>query len=145
MSLADVPGISFPLLREGDRSTYKDFTVLVDETDFGCDAARLAEVLASEGIDTRRYYAPPVHTMRAYRHANRASGSLDATMVAAKRVLTLPLWIDMTDEIVVRVVEAVRRIQAWNEGAVPVRVRREIDLRDSSVGQESARLPGTRN
>lgn len=107
-----VPGLSFPLVRRGDRSTFKDFTVLVEEDEFGLDAGAVADALAAEGIDTRRYYVPPVHSMRAYRFlASTTNGSLPITEHAASRVLTLPLWSSMTNDQVERVAEAVGRIQ----------------------------------
>jgi dTDP-4-amino-4,6-dideoxygalactose transaminase len=109
--LGTVPGLSFPLVRAGDRSTYKDFTVLIDAEVFGLDAARLAEALAPEGIDTRRYYSPPVHRTRAYR--TMANGPLPVTEWAADRVLTLPLWGGMNDDHIERVGEAIRRIRRF--------------------------------
>jgi dTDP-4-amino-4,6-dideoxygalactose transaminase len=90
--LADVPGIDFPAVAEGDRSTYKDFTILIDPDSFGMDAA------AAAGIQTRRYYSPPVHRQRAYRWVGPANGGLPQTDRAAARVLTLPLWTPMADE-----------------------------------------------
>lgn len=114
-ALADVPGISFPTVPEGDRSTYKDLTIVVDAETFGCDAAGLAKALADDGIDTRRYYAPPVHEMRPYRRQKASEGFLEATNHAAARVLTLPLWLGMTDQTVQRVGGSVRRIHGWFE------------------------------
>ncbi|MGH2785242.1 MAG: DegT/DnrJ/EryC1/StrS family aminotransferase [Actinomycetota bacterium] len=114
-SLSGVPGVSFPVVPAGDRSTYKDLTILVDETVFGCDASQLARTLADDGIDTRRYYAPPVHEMRPYRRLKAANGFLEATVQAAGRVLTLPLWMEMSDATVVRVSDSVRRVQSWYE------------------------------
>jgi dTDP-4-amino-4,6-dideoxygalactose transaminase len=114
-SLSNVPGVSFPVVPAGDRSTYKDLTIVVDEAEFGCDAQQLARTLADDGIDTRRYYAPAVHEMRPYRGVKAANGFLEATVQAAGRVLTLPLWIEMSDETVVRVADTVRRIQKWYE------------------------------
>jgi dTDP-4-amino-4,6-dideoxygalactose transaminase len=96
--LADVPGIDFPAVAEGDRSTYKDFTILIDPDSFGMDAAAAAAALAAEGIQTRRYYSPPVHRQRAYRWVGPANGGLPQTDRAAARVLTLPLWTPMADE-----------------------------------------------
>lgn len=122
-SLSDVPGVSFPVVPAGDRSTYKDLTIVVDEARFGCDATQLARSLADEGIDTRRYYAPPVHEMRPYRRVKAANGFLDATVEAAGRVLTLPLWMEMSDEMVVRVADSVRRIQKWHESRRAGRAR----------------------
>ena len=96
--LADVPGIDFPAVAEADRSTYKDFTILIDAERFGMDATKVAAALAAEGIQTRRYYAPPVHRQRAYRWVGPANGALPETDRAAARVLTLPLWTPMADE-----------------------------------------------
>ena len=117
--LRSVPGISWPVVRDGDRSTYKDFTILVEPGEFGISAASLAEALRSEGVQTRRYYAPPVHAQRAYRDVPSTNGHLAVTERVAERVLTLPLWIDMSEEDVDLVVEAVRRIQAFaSDGGV---------------------------
>jgi dTDP-4-amino-4,6-dideoxygalactose transaminase len=96
--LGDLPGISFPLVADGDRSTYKDLTILIDREEFGRDAASVARALDAEGIQTRRYYSPPVHRQRAYRSLVPANGPLPVTDVAAARVLTLPLFTGMTDE-----------------------------------------------
>jgi dTDP-4-amino-4,6-dideoxygalactose transaminase len=107
-----IPGIDFPSVLEGDRSTFKDFTILIDPEAFGLDAAALADALSGEGIDTRRYYAPPVHMQRAYRFLRASTnGSLSVTETAATRVLTLPLWSAMSDEQIDRVSEAVGKIQ----------------------------------
>jgi dTDP-4-amino-4,6-dideoxygalactose transaminase len=96
--LDELPGITFPAVAEEDRSTYKDFTILIDPEELGMDAAAVAAALAAEGIQTRRYYAPPVHRQRAYRWVGPANGALPHTDWAAARVLTLPLWTGMDDE-----------------------------------------------
>jgi dTDP-4-amino-4,6-dideoxygalactose transaminase len=111
-ALSEVPGIGFPAVSEGDRSTYKDFTILVDPEGLAMDADGLARSLAAEGVETRRYYAPPVHSMRAYRHLNGTNVHLPVTEWASRRVLTLPLWSDMREEQVDRVAAAIVRIQA---------------------------------
>jgi dTDP-4-amino-4,6-dideoxygalactose transaminase len=108
-SLEDIPGLSFPTVRPGDRTTFKDFTILVEQDAFGIDAAELARALAAEGVETRRYYSPPVHRTTAYRSA-AAGVVLPATDHAAARVLTLPLWVGMRDWQIDGVAEAVARI-----------------------------------
>jgi dTDP-4-amino-4,6-dideoxygalactose transaminase len=109
-ALGNLPGIGFPVVDEGDRSTYKDFTILVDAEEFGMGAAELAQALAAEGVQTRRYYSPPVHRQRAYRTVGPSNGALPVTDAAAARVLTLPLWTGMDDEQVDRVSIAVARL-----------------------------------
>lgn len=96
--LGDLPGIGFPTVAEGDRSTYKDLTILIDAERFGSDAASVAEALGAEGVQTRRYYSPPVHRQRAYRSLVPANGPLPVTDDAAAKVLTLPLFTGMRDE-----------------------------------------------
>ena len=136
-SLADVPGISFPTVREQDRSTYKDLTILVDEDRFGCDATTLGRSLADDGIDTRRYYAPPVHEMRPYRGVKAAHSFLETTVDVASRVITLPLWGEMTDDTVRRVAQSVRRIQSWLDDRKAGRAGRaatiDLDARQTST------------
>jgi dTDP-4-amino-4,6-dideoxygalactose transaminase len=109
--LGAIPGVTFPLVRDADRSTYKDMAILVDEHAFGLTADDLAEALAAEGIETRRYYSPPVHRMRAYQ-ANGAGADLPVTDAAARAALSLPLWTEMTDHHIEGVGEAVLRIRA---------------------------------
>ena len=108
--LGSISGISFPEVRPGDVSTYKDLTVLVDSERFGTHAAALGEALAAEGVETRRYYAPPIHRTAAYRAV--ANGvRLPVTEDVAARVLTLPLWVGMTRADVERLGEAIERIR----------------------------------
>jgi dTDP-4-amino-4,6-dideoxygalactose transaminase len=109
--LAAIPGISFPEVADSDRSTYKDFTVLIDPGEFGVGAPQVAEALEAEGIETRRYYSPPVHRTRAYRNAAAVNGDLPVTDRASARVLTLPLFESMREAHLAGVGGAVARIQ----------------------------------
>lgn len=73
-------------------------------------AERLAEALAAEGVETRRYYYPPVHRMQAYRSV-AAGVDLPVTDDAADAALSLPLWTDMTEAHVERMAETIQRIR----------------------------------
>jgi dTDP-4-amino-4,6-dideoxygalactose transaminase len=110
-AFADVPGLSFPSIEDGDRSTFKDLTVLVEADDFGLDADQLASTLGALGIETRRYYSPPVHEMEAYRGTKNGHGDLTVTQRAARSALSLPMWSEMSVDIPSRVASAVRRIR----------------------------------
>jgi dTDP-4-amino-4,6-dideoxygalactose transaminase len=109
-ALAGIPGVRIPEVAPGDRSTYKDYTVLIDPDGYGLNAATVAELLRREGIETRRYYSPPVHAMRAYQVPGHPPDELPATESAAEQALTLPLWVGMTDAQVGIVAEVIRRI-----------------------------------
>lgn len=106
-ALGDIPGISFPSVGPGDVSTYKDFTIVVDADVFGMDAASLASALKADGIDSRRYYFPPVHEMKSYAYLeNRSGADIPVTERVSRQVLTLPLWTDMSSEQVKGVAKA---------------------------------------
>ena len=112
-----VPGITFPRVGDGDRSTYKDFTILVDMDAFGMDADGLAAALDDAGIETRRYYTPPVHRMRAYRAMAGSDNRLPVTAEISEQVLTIPMWSEMREQELDRVVAAIRRIHERNRTA----------------------------
>ena len=125
IGLSQLPGIEFVSIRRGDRSTYKDFTILVDPVVFGVDAQGLGNALEAVGVQTRRYYDPPVHAMRAYRSLGVRSG-LPVTEAAARRVLTLPMWSEMPDRVVDNVVHAVHRIHQHVAGRSDHATRRPV-------------------
>lgn len=128
-ALSDFPGIGFPSVPDGDRSTFKDFTILVDPEGFGLHATALASALEAEGIETKRYYAPPVHRMQAYRGLADTNGGLPETETASDRALTLPLWNGMTAADAKLVGEAIRRIREW----IPSRRPGVVDLRSEAT------------
>jgi dTDP-4-amino-4,6-dideoxygalactose transaminase len=109
--LDGTPGISFPEPRDGDRSTHKDFTILIDRESFGLGVEELAAALGAEGIDTRRYYSPLVHDMPAYASLRNGNGHLPESERAAASVLSLPMFGDLTEDQVSRVAEAIIRIR----------------------------------
>jgi len=109
--LADVRGITFQEILKGSRSTFKDFTVLVSEEGFGASRDALAWHLAREGIDTRKYYHPPVHRTTAYweKWGKKYDDYLPVTNKLAKEAMSLPIWSHMDAETVDVVVESVLR------------------------------------
>ena len=119
-AVADVPGLSFPTLDDGDVSTFKDLTLVLDPEVFGLTNVELAGALKAEGIDSRRYYAPPIHRQQAYAHL--AHRDLPVTDEMAARVLTPPLYSHMTLEQASRVGEVVAAVQA-HAGAVRTALR----------------------
>jgi dTDP-4-amino-4,6-dideoxygalactose transaminase len=120
-ALSQIPGIGFVSPGTGDRSTFKDFTITVDPAAFGVDSRGLGRALDAVGIETRRYYDPPVHEMRAYRSLG-TRGRLPVTESYARRVLTLPMWSEMPDWAPDRVADAIHRIY---ERAIKEGTRRE--------------------
>lgn len=107
--LGEIPGLSFQQVPTRQRSSYKDFTVLVEPELFGCQRDAVAEALSADGVNTRKYYSPPVHRQASYREG--ASPSLPVTDHLAARVISLPIWSHMPLETAEKVALAFRRIQ----------------------------------
>jgi len=107
-AIRGVPGLRLPALAEGDVSTWKDLTLIVEPAAFGLDVPAFAKALRAEGVDTRRYFHPPVHRQQAYAHLPERP--LPITDDVSARVLTLPLWAHMEDATVRLLADAVVRL-----------------------------------
>ena len=100
--IAEIPGIRVQEVDHGDESTYKDFTVILDEERYGLSCRALVAALRADGIDTRRYFFPPVHLHQAY--ASDGRDPLPVTSDVAGRVLSLPIYRSLDDQAIDRVV-----------------------------------------
>lgn len=118
--LAGIAGVTPQDVDVRDLSTYKDFTVVVDDTEYGLGRDALAVALRAEGIDTRPYFFPPVHRQRAY--ADLPAVELPATDWVAHRVISLPLWRDMPPAAIDTIAEVLDRL-----GAQAGDVQRAVD------------------
>jgi dTDP-4-amino-4,6-dideoxygalactose transaminase len=106
--LGGVPGVGFQQVGQGDRSSYKDFTILVAD-EFGCSRDQVVAALDAEGVATRQYYSPPVHRQQAY--ADLPSRVLPVTEALGDQVISLPIWSHLPLGDVDRVADTIRRIQ----------------------------------
>lgn len=85
---------------------YAAFCVLLPH---GADPALVADRLAAEGIETRRWYCPPLHLHPAFAVAIVA-GRLDATMEVGSRLLGVPFHLDLDPASMDRVAQTLARI-----------------------------------
>jgi dTDP-4-amino-4,6-dideoxygalactose transaminase len=108
VALAGIPGITPQAIDPRDASTYKDFTVIVDEAAFGLDRDTVARALKAEGVDTRPYFYPAVHRQQAY--ADLLPVDLPRTDWLAERVISLPLWRAMPPTAVTTIAEVLGRL-----------------------------------
>jgi dTDP-4-amino-4,6-dideoxygalactose transaminase len=107
--LSRLPGITFQAIRQGNRSTFKDFTVRIDEDEFGISRDALSWHLSGKGIDSRKYYCPPVHRTTAYweRWGQEYDEHLPETNKLSEQALSLPIWSHMETSLIDRVVEEI--------------------------------------
>lgn len=91
---------------------YHLYVVRFDLATLGTDRATLFEALRAEGIGVNVHYIP-VHLHPYYReHLGTKPGQCPVTEAAYERILTLPLFPDMTDEDVQDVASAVEKVVA---------------------------------
>ena len=113
--LSEVRGISLQAVDAADTSTYKDFTIAVQQS-FGVPRDLLVRALLMEGIDTRCYFSPPVHRHQAYAGVN--TPDLPVTDQAAAQVVSLPVFGSLPMSRIDSIVEA---MAALHENADEVR------------------------
>lgn len=107
--LGRLPGIGFQIVRAADRNSYREFSVTVEAEEFGLTRDQLALALASENIDSRKYYDPPVHCHTAYQQYYDGKPLPDTEWLASHS-LSLPMWSNMETEVVLGICNAFRRI-----------------------------------
>jgi dTDP-4-amino-4,6-dideoxygalactose transaminase len=120
-NLRDVAGIQFQEVSEGGRSTFKDFSMIVDEKEFGHTRDWLVELLHCENIGVRKYFSPPVHRQKLY-SAMWDGRALPVTDMVSDGVVSLPIYSSLTNESVDKVCEVIRRAHGlekskWATGA----------------------------
>ena len=106
--LRTIPGISFQRISPGNRSSCKDFAILIDEGAFGKSRDWLYEALEKENIQVRRYFYPPVHRQKLYRDLWDKS-PLPVTESISGSILNLPIYSTLTDEHVETICDAILR------------------------------------
>jgi len=101
--LDEVPGIRYQAVPITDESTFKDFTITIDEQQFGMSRDQLVAVLTAEGIDTRNYFDPPLHLHRAFDGDQVCD--LSGVEATSRSVTSLPIYPDLAVSTVERIVE----------------------------------------
>ncbi|MHB2016887.1 MAG: DegT/DnrJ/EryC1/StrS family aminotransferase [Candidatus Xenobia bacterium] len=108
-ALMKLPGIEFQSIRDGCRSSFKDFAILV-RAPFGLPRDALRRALDAEGIPTRTYFDPPGHRQTAFRHM--AQGNLPHTDAVCRDVLCLPMHTWLSDADVLTVCDVIAECHA---------------------------------
>jgi dTDP-4-amino-4,6-dideoxygalactose transaminase len=106
--LGKIPGIAFQEIHDGNRSSYKDFSITVGE-EFGLTRDELSKALAAENIDTRKYYDPPAHRQIAYSSLADHKPLTQTDWLAANS-LSIPMWSSMESATAMGICEAFSRI-----------------------------------
>lgn len=104
--LSGVSGLTLPFEQPGVGRNYAYFPVLFDPDAFGATRDDVFAALAAEGINARKYFHPLISDYACY--AGRwDSVSMPVAQKAAARVLTLPMYADLSREDVDRACSAI--------------------------------------
>jgi dTDP-4-amino-4,6-dideoxygalactose transaminase len=104
-TLADA-GVAIPRRLAHVRHVYHAYTIRSTDRD------RLVQQMAGAGVQTGVHYPAPIHMQPAYRDARYPAGSLPNAEAAAREVMSLPIYPEMTREQVLKVSAAVHDCRA---------------------------------
>jgi len=99
--LRGVPGIVIPKEAEWAQSVYHLYVILADDRD------RLQRFLQDKGIFTGLHYPLPLHLQEAYIHLGYKEGAFPVAENAAARLLSLPLYPELTHPQIEYVAESI--------------------------------------
>lgn len=109
-ALKDVPGIRYLNDIEGVRHNYSYFPIFITENEFGMSRDTLYAKLKENKILGRRYFYPLISNFPVYRGLESARpGNLPVANKLAEQVLCLPMYADLANNDVMRIIEVVQK------------------------------------
>jgi dTDP-4-amino-4,6-dideoxygalactose transaminase len=99
--LKGIPGVLTPVEAPWAEHVYHQYTIRVLNRD------RVQAALTEQGIGTTVYYPTPMHLQPVFAKLGYHEGDLPQAEQAAKEVLSLPIYAELTGEQIHRVVEAI--------------------------------------
>src|SRR5438270_954622 len=95
---------ALPLVRPGSTHVYYVYVVQVQERD------RFRQMLEQDGIATGIHYPLPLHLQPACAQYGYTRGMLPVTEAAAERIVSLPMYPELTAEQIETVIAAIRKV-----------------------------------
>ena len=108
-ALKDVSGIRFLQDIEGVRHNYSYFPIFITEEEYGMSRDALYAKLKDNNILGRRYFYPLISNFSVYRGLESANPkNLPVATKLAEQVLCLPMYADLTDDDIDRILSVVK-------------------------------------
>lgn len=101
-ALGDVPEVRLPFEAAYATHAWHLFVIRAERRD------ALQSHLTAQGVGTGLHYPLPLHLQNAYRHLGLGRGAFPVTEQAAERILSLPMFPELTQEQVAHVADLVR-------------------------------------
>jgi perosamine synthetase len=104
-NLSKIDGITPPYVKPGVRHAFHQYTIKVEEN-FGMSRDDLRTNLNEKGIGSGVYYPKPLHLHKFYREMGYKEGDFPVSEELSKKVLSLPVHPDLTQEDLETIVQA---------------------------------------
>lgn len=98
----EVPGVMPPFVPEGYEHVYHQYTIRIEQRD------ALQKFLSERKIASTVYYPYPLHLQPLYASLGHKAGDFPHSERAAQEVLSLPMYPELRQEQIARVVEAIK-------------------------------------
>jgi len=109
--LANIPGLRLPRYETSVKYNYSYYPIFINEREFGITRDNLYEKLKESNIYGRRYFYPLISNMPTYRGLESSnSNNLPIATKVANSVLCLPIYSDLSDDDVQRVIAAIKSV-----------------------------------
>lgn len=105
-NLEGVAGVQLNPVQKDVTPNYAYFPVIFDELQFGASRNEVCEHLAQNGVNARKYFYPLTNTFDCF-HGKYDPSKTPVALHLSKRVLTLPLYADLSLESVDRICELI--------------------------------------
>jgi dTDP-4-amino-4,6-dideoxygalactose transaminase len=120
--LQDLPGVRFQRIDPRCRTTYNYVALRIEAERFGLDNRQLQRALGFEGIQSKIYFAPPLHRQTRFTELFAGQGPFPGTERVLAEVLCLPLYTHMEEDTQDLVAEALHACHSKAE-AVGEKIR----------------------
>ena len=104
--LSGVEGIQLNVIQEDVESNYAYFPIVIEENVFGFSRNEVYQALAAEKVMARKYFYPLTNSFACFHGAYDVTQTPVAQHVA-NRVLTLPLYADLSTDMAERICEII--------------------------------------
>ena len=101
-ALAGIPQVSIPRTREGSTHVYHLYVIACERRD------ELKAWLGDQGIETAVHYPTALPLLAAYRHLGLGAGDFPRAARNQQAILSLPMYAEMSDDMVSHVAQKVR-------------------------------------
>ena len=101
--LSDLPGVKLPVESDAAAHVYHLFVLEVDDRDALCESLNAA------GVSCGVQYPHPLHLAPAYAHLGYKLGDFPVSEAACQRIVSLPMYPELTGQQIETVIDAVRR------------------------------------